>query len=70
MTALPGYTGSFPKPNQEFVLAYINSLADSRAKSYATDYWAHLLTGSAQPPLGDLTYSQAQQIRLKLATLI
>ena len=56
--------------DNSYVMAYINSLADSGAQSYATDYWAHLLTGSAQPPLGDLTYSQAQQIRLKLATLI
>jgi hypothetical protein len=69
----PDDRGNYPKPNEVSFLAYLGSLVDVEAKVYAQSYWNHLLTGTPQPDLTSfegLTYSEAQQIRLKLATLI
>jgi hypothetical protein len=71
MSAFPSYVGQYPTPREVSFLT--NGLVEPEAKVYCQSYWDHLVTGSAQPDLKTfekLTASAAQQIRLKLATLI
>ena len=69
MTISPSYIGAYPTPNEVTARAYIASLPPALA-DYARAYWISLLTGTPQPELGEVTYSEAQQIRLKLARLV
>jgi hypothetical protein len=60
--------------NHENVAAYVNSLPVT-LRGYAALYWDHLRAGAAQPKItdfdpDDLSFTQAQQIRLKLVQFL